>query len=730
MTHIDWKTALLFTGASIVPAGALHAQTTLTPATSGQAAATPSDVSPTGTAKPESEAPQSSPAATPAQAENNDDIVVYARKRAEVLTKIPESIQAISSATISRAGIRSLDDLGRQVPNVLLNKRQDNEPNVTIRGVGSFGNVQGVGFYVDDVQNFTDQSASIQDVERIEILKGPQGTLYGGSDVGGAIKYILKKPTFDTGVEAAAEYGTFDTRNLYGAVNLPIVSNRLAARVSAYWNHIGGFVPNTLIGGKADRSNEYGVRFALSWKPSDQVDVEFSYRHNSLKNGGNIYSRSATPNQYVREVQYNLRAYNDRVVDGGTLQIQYSPGPLTVTSLTSYSRRSNRFDWDVDYSRIAASEATSADRHYTPFFTQEFRIASDDKGRFDWLAGLYYADLNNQIQTIHANLYLGAPPAQRVILNYNNGTTDLLQYAAFGTANLKLGKLRLGGGLRVNRSEFQGRILNPPYVLKNVNRTSLLPKVSVALDVTPTTMLYANAAVGEEPGKVNVLAGTGGAYRNETATSIEAGIKGQLANRAVTYDLAGFYIDYRRRQFETQYINADNVLTKETQNIGRSVSYGFEGSISVRPVQQLSIAVAAGYLDATWKKAVYNLVRVDGLQVPYSPRFTLNANADFRQPIGGGLEIGARADFTHTSGFYWDVPNQARQPSYDILNLRGSLGQVGGGWELAVRGENMLNARYYTTYGYNAAPAIPGLDRSIGSPGMPRRVLGSATLRF
>ncbi len=710
-----------------------------TPATGSQGAvtATSGAQSPGGSSESAATSnPQTNSAAPAAagaqkdQSTSDADILVVARKRAELLTKIPESVQALSAATISRAGIRSLDDLGRQIPNVLLNRRQDNEPNVTIRGVGSFGNVQGVGFYFDDVQNFTDQSASVEDVERIEVLKGPQGTLYGGSDVGGAIKYILKKPTNDFGGEAYASYGSFDTQEYYGALNIPLVDNQLAARVSAYHNHVGGFVPNTLIGGNADRFNEYGVRLALEWKPVDSVTVDFQYRHNEVKDGGNIYSRSVFPDQYVRTVAYNLPAYNDRVVDGGILQVQYAPGSVTVTLITSYSRRSNKFDWDVDYSPVASSEATSADRRHTPFFTQEVRIASDTHGAFDWLAGMYYSDLNNEIETIDANLYLGAPPAQRVILGYNNGLTDLTQYAVFGTANLKLGRLRIGGGGRVNRSEFQGRILNAPYVDKNVNETSFLPKASLAFDVNADTMLYANVAVGEEPGKVNVLAGTGGAYRSERATSGEAGIKGQLFGRTLTYDLAGFYIDYRRRQFETVYINADNVLTKETQNIGRSVNYGVEGSVTYRPVRALTLAASGGYLDATWKEATYNQVRVDGLEVPYAPRFSANGSADLRQPIGGGFEIGLRADYTHTGSFFWDVPNQAKQPSYDILNLRASLGQHDGRWELAARVENTLDAKYYTTYGFNAAPAVGNLPRSIGAPGMPRRISGSVSLKF
>lgn len=120
------------------------------------------------------------------------EIVVTARKRSERMIDVPETISAFSEASLQKAGITNLDKLGQAVPNVVLNRRGDNEPNVVIRGVGSFGNVQGIGFYIDDVQNFTDQASRLVDLERVEILKGPQGTLYGGSSIGGAVKYVTK----------------------------------------------------------------------------------------------------------------------------------------------------------------------------------------------------------------------------------------------------------------------------------------------------------------------------------------------------------------------------------------------------------------------------------------------------------------------------------------------------------------------------------------------------------
>src|SRR3546814_13914433 len=134
-----------------------------------------------------------------------------------MLIDLPQNFQADSRQEISKAGIENLEDLGRQVTNVTLNTRSDNEPNVVIRGVGSFGNTQGVGFYFDDVQHFTDQSTRIEDVERVEILKGPQGTRYGGSSIGGAVKYITRRPPMDKfSAEGSFRYGSLESKPLFG----------------------------------------------------------------------------------------------------------------------------------------------------------------------------------------------------------------------------------------------------------------------------------------------------------------------------------------------------------------------------------------------------------------------------------------------------------------------------------------------------------------------------------
>src|SRR3984957_7013265 len=169
---------------------------------------------------------------------NTDDtltpIIVTARKQTESVQSIPESITVIDANAINRAHLTTLDDFNSLVTNLNITQRADNTPDVVLRGVGSFGIVQGVGFYVNDIQQFDGQSVRPDDIERIEVLKGPQGTLFGGSNVGGAIKYVSKLPTDTLTGDATFEYGSFNERTFDGAISGPIIPGKLLARISAF----------------------------------------------------------------------------------------------------------------------------------------------------------------------------------------------------------------------------------------------------------------------------------------------------------------------------------------------------------------------------------------------------------------------------------------------------------------------------------------------------------------
>src|ERR1700688_208566 len=220
--------------------------------------------------------PVSLAAAEKASAETPDDslveIVVTARKRSENLRDIPASITAISAATIEDAHITQLDDLTSLVSNLNIDEAHDNTPDVVLRGVGSFGLVAGVGFYVNDVQVFEGQIARPIDIERIEVLRGPVGTLFGGANVGGAIKYVTKDPTSTWENEATVEFGSYSTRN-YQAVFSGPLSDTVGVRASVYYDHHDGNIYDTVNKFDYGAATDRGARITVVVAPNDSNKI-------------------------------------------------------------------------------------------------------------------------------------------------------------------------------------------------------------------------------------------------------------------------------------------------------------------------------------------------------------------------------------------------------------------------------------------------------------------------
>jgi iron complex outermembrane recepter protein len=233
-----------------------------------------------------------------------EEVIVSARKRDERLIDIPESISVISADDLLKKGIQSVEDVGRQTPNLQLNMRQDLTTNVVIRGIGAYGDVLGVGFSIDNVPNFTDQTMRLEDVESVEILKGPQGTLYGGSSIGGLVRYVSKRPEFNWEGETFMEVGNYSHIDVSAAQNIPIIDGKLALRVSAYSVKDDGYIPNPDLGINADPLTDYGMRAVFLYKPTDTLEALLTLRHSYIQNGGDMYLPVPAVNAYTYDAHF------------------------------------------------------------------------------------------------------------------------------------------------------------------------------------------------------------------------------------------------------------------------------------------------------------------------------------------------------------------------------------------------------------------------------------------
>ena len=339
-----------------------------------------------------------------------EEIVVTARKRAESLLEIPESVSVITGADIDRQNIWGLEDVGFQVPNLNLSTRLDGFPNVSVRGLGAFGNTQGVGFYLDDVQLFSDASSRFGDLERIEVLKGPQGTLYGGSNIGGAVKFVSARPDpesmFGRVKGVAGDQGVFDVE---GSLNMPLGQGDWALRAFAFWSTNDGYLSNPNparlngIAGTNDEdignTEESGVRVSLAGPLGDNLSAYVSVRSNEFEGPNNTWIRELDESdlQHSNVVPSSFNPRHDRNTTSGMVELNWELDGYDITSVSSWTTTESFRFTDLDQKEeylLSLFRPEDMD-----VLTQEIRFTSTADGPVQWLGGAYYSKYDEKMDS-------------------------------------------------------------------------------------------------------------------------------------------------------------------------------------------------------------------------------------------------------------------------------------------------------------------------------------------
>ena len=693
-----------------------------------------------------------------------EEIIVTARKREESPLEIPESLVAITGDSIARENLRTLEDLGVKVPNLNLATRLDGFPNVSIRGLGSFGNTQGVGFYLDDVQVFSDASSRFGDLERIEILKGPQGTLYGGSNIGGAIKFVSARPapeeTFGRVKLQAGEQSLLDGE---ASVNLPL-GGGWAMRAFGFAAGNDGYLKNPnstrMNGLRTDndedvgKMDEWGLRASIAGPLSERLSAYASVRYNEFDGPNNTWVRELDPDQLehpnVVATSSNPRHKRDTI--GLMLELVLSLDGVDVTSVTSFTDTDSERYTDLDIREEFLLDLIRPED--MTVYTQELRFTSTSDGPLQWLGGLYYslyeeemdADLiwlggtygcvfgptcsglwNGEAVTLEQELLSGRSPFEKRI-------RDKSHMAAFANLTYALADgWELAGGLRIDRWRNESANLDSGITSKRQS-TEVLPRASLSRQFD-NSMLYATIARGYEPGGFNLASFTGVnelfGFDAEKATSYEIGWKGGDAAGRVVATAAAFYIDYKARLIEYQATDESGTIIEGIVNLGDSKQFGLEADIALRLTDALQVALSAGWVDAQWKDGTSAAgVDLSGETPPVVSDFNFSVSADYRRPIQSGMDLIAGVQVGHTGSYEGLSPwNPVTNPSYTVVNAQ--LGVAGENWQLMAHVKNLLDEDYYNDVQH--FPNFFGLDNDgqeivIGTLGQPR--LLSLSLSF
>ena len=696
-----------------------------------------------------------------------DEVVVTARRRDELLKDVPISVSAIGEERLEQTGASDITALQQQTPNATVQvARGSNSTLISfIRGVGQqdplWGFEPGVGLYVDDVYVARPQGAvlDIYDVQRIEVLRGPQGSLYGRNTVGGAVKYVTNTLSQDPELTLRGAYGSYNQIDLMASGSIPLADNfRVGGAVASYQRD--GYGTNINTGAEHYNKDVLAGRISAEWEPRDDMSIRLAYdrvQDDSNPRHGHREIAGATPAGAVLPSVYDTNAgvgdENSVMNQGASATIRLDLNDnWTFKSITAW--REGDTDTVIDFDNTPAPTldipAYSADDQ----LTQEFQFLFD-YDRIQGVAGIFYLDG-------HAEGAFDTVLAGAGIVIGTGGSVDTESWAGFADINLDItDRLHLGLGMRYTLDTKEGTVFRANYLgatrsplLGGTPRAPLLvrtnytnskdftqftPRVALSYDLTDDMTTYVSFSQGFKSGGFDMRGDaiftpdTVNGYDPETVDSWEIGLKGALDR--LTFALSAFHNEYQDQQVTTQ-VPAVGGIASFVDNVGSSTFYGFEFEGRLRLLDSLSANFAVGYLNSDFDEFLrYNLGTAmyedisDQVVLQNAPEWTGYLGLTWIGDVGGGElaitpSISYRGDYSQ-----FEFPNPVLdQQAYSLVDLSIVWTDPTDRFTLGLYGKNLTDEEYRVG-GY----AFPGalFDNSlIGYYGPPQTVTASLQVRF
>lgn len=705
--------------------------------------------------------PTAAQEAAPADPEASalDDVVVTARRRSERLQDVPVAVTALTDEVLDTLQATDIGDLQGAVPNLTLHVGDASNAVIYIRGVGQVDSLAfadpGVGIYMDDVYLGRAQGAflSVYDVDRIEVLRGPQGTLYGRNTIGGAIKFVSSPLSADLNGRAEASVGDYDLREFRGAVGGALGEGLLAKAAVSYAGR-GGYGQNAFDGRSDGDKDQLAGRLAFEYRPRDDLSFRLNIdasrdRPDTSRTPARATSvfglfPATTHDPFAIDADFNDRADLDTF--GVSLIGEWAlSDALTLKSVTAYRTMDYGAHLDLDATPLPFFGIYD-DEEQTQF-SQEIQLTYDGGGRLHWVGGLFYFDEDD---STFAGLFGPAITVVTAELNeYRNRS-----WAAYGQGSYDLSdRLSLTAGLRYTFEEkdfvrTQDLIIGATTVpergdtgfrLASIDTasdwSSLSPKVGLDYKVSDDVLAYVSISRGFKSGGFDGRAATTAAaapYDPESLWAYEAGLKSSLFDRRLTANVAAFWNDYSDLQLSSFVADPGGVggFGALFTNAGAATIRGVEVELVGRPTPELTLNATVSYLDARYDE----YIGPGGLDIS-NQRELVNA-PEWSGRIGGVYEIDLGvsglirlgADASYRSKTYPTVSSSevVAQEAYTLVDAFARWEAAGGGYFAELGGKNLTDERY-VDHAFDLS-ASPGYE--LAYYGAPRTVRLTLGLRF
>jgi iron complex outermembrane receptor protein len=660
-----------------------------------------------------------------------DEVVVTAEKKEELLQKIPASITALNAKQINAFGLWNTKEITGIIPNLYSADPGDNRDVNSVRGIATSSYDPTVATYIDGVNQFSLDTyiPTLFDVERIEVLRGPQGTLYGRNAMGGVINIITKQPNNASSGFADISVGNYNQQRITAGFKTPLIKDKLFFGASILSNKRDGYYTNEFTQSSYDNQNGLSGNYFLKYIVSSCWDINLNFKHLANENQGPfplVFGTEEALNNPYRLNQNSITTMKDKT-SNSSLTIRYTGSGFNFSSQTAYQQNYRYYTnpIDGDFSPI---DAISVINNYgskwnnNKVLTQDFKFTSapSSNSKLKWTAGafLFYQDAPVKQATrfgIDANLMMIGDSLFSII---NTSTTLKKGFAIYGQATYALSdKLNMSFGLR-NDYENQTQSILGEYqrdpspelytttsdTLGRTNFNALSPKLSLDYQVNNNSLWYGSYSKGFRAGGLSPLSSDPSqpplvGYLPEYSNNFETGIKNNWLNNKLILNIALFYTKVTDAQVPSLILPDAITITKNT---GQLSSKGVEAELMFIPTKGVLLQYAFGTTSASYDKLEIASqgasVNLAGKRPIFTPSSTSLLAAQYSFPVSSELQIMLRGEWKYIGTTYFDLANNIQQSPYHLLNAK--LGIEYKKTALSFWAKNLAGAKYIS-YGYD-----------------------------
>ena len=674
-----------------------------------------------------------------------EEIIVTARLRNESLAEVPVTVNAFSRQDIEDAGIRRPNDYLSLVPNVTLVEAQNAGTTfLTIRGITQVRNNEPpVAVAVDGMlQTSPNQfNQALLDMEQIEVLKGPQGALYGRNAIGGAINITTRGPSDE--FSGRVQLGAGNGERFEGRASLagPLAVGKAWYRIAASWVDRDGYLDNVNLGGQVDPLEDKSIQLRLDWLMSEAWTTDFRLYAANTKGGALNYNWQAfdyeldaftfaagDANNTDLIYEQNNRGRNDRDVLEAAWKLEHAASWGTVTSITSFNRLEEWYGSDqAPYSESLTQypfgpgipfDGIAQQYWDVDAFSQELRLTSRDDQPVRWLFGAYYVgtdrfisspvvddDGSGIVRVERRPTGAGEPATFSFLADDNNNTA----FAVFGQLNYDVtDSFEASVALRYDKDE-RIQTTSPfhtggtPNERRKKTFDKLQPKVTLRYSLTESANLFASYSEGFRSGQFNqsgtaaaaIGAGVNGVFDvvgQEETRAFEIGFKGRMLDGLANVNVSLFTTDVDGQQY---FLFFAPTSSQVLAGIDRVDLVGGEVEFAAAVADGLEIYAAYGFTNSEIDE--YNVQPAyEGNKAPYVPRDTINLGFQYRAPVAGTLNVLVRGDYERRGRQFWDPDNSTARKAVSLVNVRAGL--EGERWSLIAWSKNLLDEKYLAEY--------------------------------